>query len=225
MTHRLPLGLVLAVSLWAVTTSSLQRRLAESAQTLQDIMQSSDRTVPQSLLDKSECVIIVPGHKKGAFLIGAEYGRGFATCRSQGAGWSAPAAVRLEGGSFGFQAGGQETDIVMLVMNRRGAKRLMKSQFTLGGDAAVAAGPVGRTVEASTDALLTAEILTWSRTRGLFAGVSLQGVTLRHDRKANEELYGQPWSTSDVVFSGLEPSQAALPLMNLLNRYSSRPVR
>ncbi len=157
-------------------------------------------------------------------LLGAEYGRGFASCRAGGAGWSAPAAVRLEGGSIGFQAGGQETDIVMLIMNKRGAKRLMKSQFTLGGDASVAAGPVGRAIEAATDAMLTAEILTWSRARGLFAGVSLQGVTLRNDRKANESLYGQPWSTGDVVFSGLEPRDAALPLMNLLNRYSSRPV-
>ena len=217
------IGLIASCAALA-SSGGADKRLAESATVMQEIMQTSDRTVPQSLLDRSHCVVIVPGHKKGAFLLGAEYGRGFASCRATGAGWSAPAAVRLEGGSFGFQAGGQETDIVMLVMNRRGARRLMRSQFTLGGDASVAAGPVGRSIEASTDAMLTAEILTWSRTRGLFAGVSLQGVTLRHDRKVNEQLYGQPWSTGDVVFSGLEPHAAALPLMNLLNRYSSRPI-
>jgi lipid-binding SYLF domain-containing protein len=225
MTYRFLAGFTVALSLPAVSTTSVQKRLSESAQVLQEIMQVADRTVPQSLLDRSHCVVIVPGHKKGAFLIGAEYGRGFATCRAQGAGWSAPAAVRLEGGSFGFQAGGQETDIIMLVMNERGARRLMKTQFTLGGEASVAAGPVGRNLEAATDVMLTAEILTWSRTRGLFAGVSLQGVTFRNDRKVNQELYGQPWSTGEVVASGLEPGAAALPLMNLLNRYSSRPIR
>ncbi|MEZ5356370.1 MAG: lipid-binding SYLF domain-containing protein [Bryobacteraceae bacterium] len=223
--YRFSIAVIVCLPLGAAPSPGVNKRLAESAEVMQEIMQTSDRTVPQSLLDRSQCVVIVPGHKKGAFLLGAEYGRGFATCRAAGAGWSAPAAVRLEGGSFGFQAGGQETDVVMLVMNERGAKRLMKSQFTLGGEASVAAGPVGRNLEAATDAMLTAEILTWSRTRGLFAGVSLQGVTLRHDRKVNEQLYGQPWSTSEVVFSGLEPNDAALPLMNLLNRYSSRPVR
>lgn len=199
------------------------RRLEETGSVFREIMDVGDRAIPQKLLDRAECIVIVPGLKKGAFLIGAKYGRGFVSCRPKsGAGWGAPAGIRVEGGSFGFQIGGSETDVVMLVLNERGTERLMRSKFTLGGDAAVAAGPVGRAASAETDAMLSAEILTWSRSRGVFAGISLQGATLRPDKDVNRELYGQPWGTKEVVQSGLAAPGSAKNLIELLNKYSSR---
>src|SRR5215831_7690627 len=134
-----------------------------------------DKGIPQDLLEKAHCVVIVPGLKKGAFIVGGKYGKGYLSCRKRsGAGWSAPGTVRIEGGSIGFQIGGSETDVIMLVMNERGADRLLSSKFTLGGAGEVAAGPVGRPATAETDAYMRAEILSWSRDRGIFAGVSLQ---------------------------------------------------
>jgi lipid-binding SYLF domain-containing protein len=159
--------------------------------------------------------------KKGAFIVGANFGRGFFSCRKAKAGWSAPAGIRVEGGSIGFQIGGSETDVVMLVLNKRGAEKLMSSKFTLGGDASVAAGPVGRTSTAETDALLHAEILSWSRSRGVFAGISLKGATLRADRDANKDLYGKDLETRQIIADTATPETAAA-LMSVLNRYSSR---
>ncbi len=210
---------LLANSLFAAGATA---RLASSAEVFQEIMQVADRAIPQKLLDKAECVVIVPGMKKGALFIGGKYGRGFVSCRREGGGWGPPAGVRVEGGSFGFQIGGAETDVIMLVMNQRGVKRLSKSKFTLGADASVAAGPVGRQATAETDALMTAEILTWSRSRGVFAGLSLQGATLRPDRDVNVELYNQSWGIQEIVRSGLETPPAAKGLLDLLNKYSSR---
>ena len=136
----------------------------------------------------------MPGLKKGAFILGAKYGKGFVSCRKAGGtGWTAPATVRVEGGSIGLQIGGAETDVVMLVMNERGMQKLMSSKFTLGGEGEVAAGPVGRNASAQTDAKLQAEILSWSRSRGAFAGISLQGATLREDMEDNQELYGKAY--------------------------------
>ncbi len=198
------------------------KRLTNSAEVFQEVMQMADRAIPQKLLDKAECVIIVPGLLKGAFIVGGKYGRGFVVCRREAAGWGPPAAIRVEGGSFGVQIGGSETDVVMLVMNQRGVKRLSQSKFTLGADASVAAGPVGRQASADTDGLLTAEILTWSRSRGVFAGVSLQGATLRPDSKVNTEMYQQSWGIREIVSSGLETPEAARELVKLLNKYSGR---
>jgi lipid-binding SYLF domain-containing protein len=197
-------------------------RLQRSAEMFQEIMQAPDKGVPQPLLDKAECVVLVPGVKKGAFIVGAKFGRGFFVCRKAGAGWSAPAAVRIEGGSFGFQIGGSETDVLMLVMNRHGADRLLSSKFTLGGDASVAAGPVGRSATAETDAYMSAEILTYSRSRGVFAGLSLSGATLRQDLDTNKSLYGKTMQNKEVIESGIAPPAAAAELMGLLNKYSSR---
>ena len=162
-------------------------------------MATSDRAIPQDLLQKAECVVIVPGMKKGAFIVGANFGRGYFSCRKEKAGWSAPAAIRMEGGSFGFQIGGSETDVVMLVLNKRGAEKLMSSKFTVGGDASVAAGPVGRTSTAETDALMHAEMLSWSRSRGVFAGISLKGATLRPDEDVNKDLYGKEVGTREII--------------------------
>src|SRR5271167_2597309 len=165
-------------------------RLDASADALTDMMRADDKGIPQDLLDKAHCVVIVPGMKKAGFIFGAKYGRGFATCRrAGGSGWSAPAAMQVEGGSFGFQIGASETDVALLVMNDGGMKHLLSDKFTLGGEATVAAGPLGRDAAAQTDAEMHAEMLSYSRTRGLFAGISLEGATLAPDPETNRELY------------------------------------
>lgn len=199
------------------------KRLNDSADMLSDIMSAPDKGIPQDLLNKAQCIVVVPGLKKGAFIVGAKYGKGFMLCRkASGVGWSAPAAIRVEGGSFGFQIGGSETDVVMLVNSTSGAKKLMQSKFTLGGDASVAAGPVGRDSSAETDAQLHAEILTYSRSRGVFAGISLQGATLRPDDDWNRELYGKDLTNQQIVMGNTPSPAAAGKLDRVLDKYSSR---
>ncbi|MCW5979080.1 MAG: lipid-binding SYLF domain-containing protein [Bryobacteraceae bacterium] len=199
------------------------KRLNAATTVLTETLGMADRSIPQDLLDRSRCIVVVPGLKKGAFIFGGRYGRGFLSCRKQdGVGWTAPGGVRIEGGSFGLQAGGKETDVILLVMNERGVQRLMTSRFTLGGQASVAAGPVGRTATAETDALLTAEILSWSRSRGVFAGVSLQGATLRQDLGTNRELYGRTIENREVIEKDPAIPPSAGPFIELLNRHSSR---
>ncbi len=186
-------------------------------------MSTPDKGIPQELLAKAQCVVIIPGLKKAAFVIGAEYGRGFAECRKiDGLGWGAPAAVRMEGGSLGFQLGGSDTDMVLLLMNRHGMTKLTEDKFTLGADASVAAGPVGRTANASTDAEMTAEILAWSRARGLFAGIAVKGATLRPSQDWNEELYGRKIPNREILLSSaVAIPDAARPLIRELDRSSS----
>jgi len=187
-------------------------------------MATPDKAIPQELLQSSQCVVIVPGMKKGAFIIGAKYGKGFMLCRqASGVGWSAPAAIMVEGGSFGFQIGGSETDVVMLVMNRGGVEKLLSSKFTLGADASVAAGPVGRTSSADTDLQLHAEILSYSRARGLFAGIALDGATLRPDEGTNTELYGSQVTNREIVTgTKTKKSAAGTNLTAAMNKYSLR---
>ena len=198
-------------------------RLEAAADMMTEIMSAPDKGIPQDLLEKAHCIVVVPGLKKGAFIIGGKYGKGFMLCRkASGVGWSAPAAIRIEGGSFGFQIGGSETDVVLLVNSETGAKKLLASKFTLGANAQAAAGPVGRDSSAETDAQLHAEILTYSRSRGLFAGVSLQGATLRPDDDWNKELYGKEMQNKDIVMGDTPPPAAAGKLLALLNKYSSR---
>jgi SH3 domain-containing YSC84-like protein 1 len=199
------------------------RRLEEATAVFSEIMATPDKGIPQDLLERAHCVVIVPGLKKGAFIIGGKYGKGYVSCRNHdNRGWSAPGAVRVEGGSVGFQIGGSETDVVMLVMNARGAEKLLSSKFTLGGEGEVAAGPVGRTATAQTDAKLNAEILSWSRSRGVFAGLSLQGATLREDTDGNEALYGRKLENREIVTKGIAPPAASAKLLELLNKYSPR---
>ena len=193
-------------------------RLREAGTVFSEIMAAPDKGIPHDLLEKAHCVVVVPGLKKAAFVVGAQYGKGFVTCR-RGGGWSAPAAVRIEGGSFGFQIGGTEIDVVMLVMNDRGADRLLSSQFTLGGQSEVAAGPVGRSATAQTDALMTAEILSWSRSRGIFAGVSLLGATLRQDLDDNRALYGKKLENREIVRGSVAAPKSAARLLKQLNQY------
>ena len=212
-------GLVLA-SLFAVSAAGANTpdRLASAAETLNALMKipESEKGIPQDLIKKAECIVVVPSMKSAALAVGGDYGRGFASCR-QGGGWTAPAAVKIEGGSFGFQIGGSETEVVMLVMNHKGMQRLLSNKFTLGADGTIAAGPVGRSAEAKTDAAMTAEILSYSRSRGLFAGVSLSGATLREDDSANKDMYGKE-QTNKVVLSGkVTPPPAAKPFMSALS--------
>ena len=198
-------------------------RMNAAAGTFMEIMGSADKAIPQDLLDRSACIVIVPGLKKGAFIFGGKYGKGFISCRKEnGVGWSAPGAVRVEGGSFGFQIGGAETDVVMLVLNRGGVDRLLGSRFTLGADASVAAGPVGRDASAQTDARLTAEILTYSRQRGVFAGVSLQGATMREDDDWNKAMYGSEMHNKAIVLGTGAPPAGSEKLLAALNKYSGR---
>jgi lipid-binding SYLF domain-containing protein len=198
-------------------------RLNAAADVLKEILSAPDKGIPQDLLDKAACAVIVPNVKKGAFIVGAKYGRGFIICRNQkGGGWSAPGGVKVEGGSLGFQIGGSETDVIMLLMNQAAIDKLLSSKFTIGGDASVAAGPVGRTSSAATDAQLHAELLTYSRTRGLFAGVSLDGATLRPDDDANKDMYGKQMSNKDVVLGSVKAPQAAAGLIAELNKHSGR---
>ena len=201
--------------------SKSEQRLQESADVFAETMGMKDQSIPQDLLNKAHCVVIIPGMKKGAFFFGGKYGRGFALCRGQdGKGWTAPAAMRVEGGSFGLQFGGSETDVIMLVMNQKGKDKLISSKFTLGGDASAAAGPVGRTASAQTDAQMRAEILTYSRARGVFAGISLDGATLRPDSDVNELLYNSGVSNREILSGAVPPPPASERLQKALTKYS-----
>ena len=199
------------------------KRLDEAAAVFSEIMGTPDKAIPQDLLQKAHCIVIVPNLKTAALNIGGKYGKGYLSCRNKsGAGWSAPATVRIEGGSVGFQIGASSTDLIMLVMSERGAEKLLASKFTLGAEGSVAAGPVGRTATAQTDAQMHADILSWSRSQGLFAGVALEGATLREDLDDNATLYGKKLENREIVTKGVRPPKAAAKLLELLNRYSAR---
>ena len=199
------------------------KRLDEAAAVFSEVMATPDKGIPQELLENAHCIVIVPELKTGAFIIGGKYGKGYMSCRNKrGPGWSAPATVRIEGGSVGFQIGGSTTDLILLVMNARGADKLLESKFTLGAEGSVAGGPVGRTATAQTDAQMHADILSWSRSQGLFAGISLQGATLRQDLDDNATLYGKKLENREIVTKGIRPPRAAAKLMALLNKYSFR---
>lgn len=218
------LGSLLAMGL-CLGAKTADQRLNDAADVMNEIMATPDKGIPEDLLNKSACVIVVPGLKKGAFIVGAKYGKGFLVCRREHRGWSAPAAVRVEGGSLGFQIGGSETDVVMLVMNEGGVKKLLADKFTIGADATVAAGPVGRDSSAETDAQLHAEMLTYSRSRGAFAGIALQGATLRPDDDWNQELYGKKLSNEDIVLGTTAAPRSAGRFLATLNKYSSRRTK
>jgi len=202
---------------------SARNRLADAADVFSEIMATPDKGIPQDLLGKAQCVVIVPESKRVAFVVGGEYGKGFVECRKNGGtGWGPPAAISVKGGSVGFQIGASATDVVMLVMNQRGMDKLNNSKFTLGADATVAAGPVGRSADAKTDAYMTAEILSWSRSKGLFAGVALNGATLRPDMDANKELYGTRLNTKEVLSGESHPPEEGTKLVAALDKYSMR---
>ena len=199
----------------------VEDRLTSAAEVLSDMMHASDKGIPQDLMNKAQCVVIVPGMKKGAFIVGAKYGKGFVACRREGGmGWTAPAAIRVEGGSVGFQIGGSEQDVILLVMNRHGMSKLLSDQFTLGGEGTLAAGPLGRDASAQTDAMMHAEMLSYSRSRGVFAGISLDGATLRRDEDADMELYGSRISNRAILNGEVKAPAAAAPLESMLDKTS-----
>jgi lipid-binding SYLF domain-containing protein len=198
------------------------QRLAEAATVFSEIMNTPDRSIPEDLLANAHCIVIVPNLTTAAFIVGGKYGKGFLVCRSESPeGWSAPAKDRNEGGRVGFQIGASSTDVIMLVMTEGGADKLISSAFTLGVEGSVAAGPVGRTAAAQTDTQMHADILSWSRTRGLFAGVALEGATLRQDIDDNATLYGERLDNRTIVRDGVAAPASAAGLLELLNGYSA----
>lgn len=198
-------------------------RLDESAAVVDAIMSSPDKGIPHDILDRAVCVVVIPGERSYSLVVGAEWGSGFVSCRRKnGVGWTAPGALSLKGGSFGLQVGTRETDLLLLVMNRSAESRLLANDFTIGANAAAAAGPVGRSVGAETNAVLNAEILSWSRSSGLFAGVSLQGATLRQDDSALRVLYGRDTTNREVVLGRKKVPQDARRFIDVLDRYSPR---
>jgi len=213
------LGLFAAGCLLADTRSTALHRVNSAEEVLHEIMQTPDRGIPHDLLERASCVGIVPSLKRAGFIVGAKYGKGIVTCRT-GTGWSAPSTIIIEGGNIGFQIGVGETDVVFTVMDQRGENRLMKDKFTIGGDAAAMAGPVGRDSQAQTDVLMRAEILGWSRSRGLFAGVSLDGASLRADNDDNEALYGHRVTQEEVLHGHVAPPAFAARLYQELRRYA-----
>jgi lipid-binding SYLF domain-containing protein len=211
----------LALSPLLSAASEPVKRLNAAADVFSEVMSAPDKGIPKELLENAHCIVIVPALKTAAFIVGAKFGKGYLTCHNKnGTGWSAPGTVRIEGGSFGFQIGGSETDLIMLVMNDEGEGKLLSSKFTLGAEGSVAAGPVGRTATAQTDAQLHAEILSWSRSQGLFAGIALEGATLRQDLDDNAKLYGgQKLENREIVTQHVRAPKSAARLLALLNKY------
>jgi SH3 domain-containing YSC84-like protein 1 len=199
--------------------SDHDKRFKESATVLSEIMGAGDQGIPQDLLENAHCIGIVPNLKRAGFIIGGQYGKGVLTCRSA-TGWTAPSTIRVEGGSIGLQIGAGETDVVLLVMNERGKQKLLQDKFTVGADASVMAGPVGRSAKAATDAQMHAEILSYSRSRGVFAGVSLEGSTLRPDTDDNEKVYGRKIAQSEILSGKVQAPAVARPLLSELTKYS-----
>jgi SH3 domain-containing YSC84-like protein 1 len=197
----------------------LDSRLDAARNTLEQIMSVPDKAVPDGIARKAVCVGVVPGMVKGAFIFGAEYGQGVVTCRTHGGHWSAPVFIRMAGGSFGFQAGGQGTDLVLVAINQKGFQDLLHDKFKIGADASAAAGPVGRDAQASTDLEMKAELLTWSRSRGIFAGIDLNGVGVSQNKADTDELYGGPHPFNVILSGQLPPPAVALPFLHAVSRY------
>lgn len=220
------LGLLLVVGLAVpafaadtADTQKLDQRLQEAQSTLEQIMGTKDKAIPDTIASKAYCVAVVPGLIKGAFIIGAEYGQGVATCRT-GHGWSGPVFIRLAGGSWGFQIGGKGTDLVMVAVDRKGMQDLLQSKFKIGAGASAAAGPVGRSAQAATDLSMRSELLTWSRSHGLFAGVDLSGVTVSQNALDTTALYGDHFHTFDTILDGkVPPPAAARPFLHAVAQY------
>jgi len=216
--------LILASFSYSATVQETpDHRLRNAHAIFHEMTREPDKGIPLDLFDQARCVIIIPAVKKGAFVVGGKYGRGFASCRKSDRGpFGAPAAIRIEGGSYGLQIGGSSTDVFMLIMNESGMQKLLSDKFTIGGEAAATAGPVGRNASANTDVLLHAEILSWSRARGLFAGVSLEGSTLRPDDSENRNLYGRDISNKEILQGKVPFPPAGRQLIVTLNRYSGK---
>lgn len=212
------------VMVFAADRDKATKIINESATVFDEIMSAPDKGIPRDILKHAQCVGIVPNLKRAGFIVGAKYGKGVVTCRT-GSGWSAPSIVRIEGGSVGFQIGAGETDLVFVVQNKSGEDKLLRDKFTVGGDASVMAGPVGRSGEAQTDAMMHAEILSYSRARGVFAGISLEGATMRPDKDDIAALYGHPVSQRDLLTGTADRPAEAKSLYSTLDNYSSGRAR
>lgn len=198
-------------------------RLTAATETLHAMANAGDKGIPEDLLNRATCVVVVPNLKKGGFIVGAEYGVGFFSCRHEGGvGWSAPGSLRISGGKFGLLIGAAETNVVMLVMNREGMEHLISDKFQIGGEASAAAGPIGRTASAMTDAEMHAEILTYSRSRGIFGGLDITGAAVTEDKDFNRELYGRALSNKEIVTGTVHTPAAARPFTHELDRLSER---
>ena len=223
MTYRL---VVLTLAAFAVLKADQQKEATErvraASEVLQEIMAAPDKGIPDWVLERAHCAVIVPGMKQGGFVVGARYGKGVALCRGGQGGWTGPSTVRTEGGSFGLQIGGGEVDVVLFVMNEKGKDKLLKSKFTLGGELAAMAGPVGRSASAETDALMHAKILSYSRSRGVFAGAVIEGATLRPDDDDNKAIYGNEATHEQILEGRIAPPESARSLISMLGRYSWR---
>jgi SH3 domain-containing YSC84-like protein 1 len=196
------------------------KRLQNATASIDEVMNAPDKGIPRDLYNKARCIVIIPDVLKAAFIVGGKYGRGYVSCRRDTNGrFGTPAAIRIEGGSYGLQIGGSSTDVYMLIMNKSGMRKLLSDKFTIGGEAQATAGPVGRNASANTDILLHSEIISWSRSRGLFAGVSLEGSTLRPDNSENEKLYGEKITNRRILSGEAATPIAAKPLVAELNRY------
>jgi SH3 domain-containing YSC84-like protein 1 len=204
--------------------SKASDRAQAAAEVLNEIQSAPDKGIPQEVLGSAQCVAVVPSMLKGGFIVGAKYGRGLASCRTA-KGWSAPAFFIVEGGSFGFQIGGQAVDLVMLVMNNAGMDHLLSSKFALGADASVAAGPVGRHAEANTDWKMHAEVLTYSRARGIFAGVSLNGAVVKQDKDSTREFYGHMVSFPASLKGEVDPPAAANDFLSSLAKWAQEAAK
>ncbi|HTW58449.1 MAG TPA: lipid-binding SYLF domain-containing protein [Terriglobales bacterium] len=199
-------------------------RVQAAADVLNEIQSAPDSGIPEDILGKSECVAVVPSMLKAGFIFGAKYGRGIASCRTP-KGWSSPAFFMIEGGSFGFQIGGQAVDLVLLIMNKDGMQHLLSSQFSLGADASVAAGPVGRQAEGDTDWKMRAEILTYSRARGIFAGVTLNGAVVKQDKNSTREFYGHMVTTKASLTGEVDPPPAANAFLTTLAKWAQEAAK
>ncbi len=208
----------LTVSAYAADTATLNQRLANSKSVLDEVMATPDKGIPQEILSDATCVGVVPGLKKAAFVIGGEYGRGVVTCKT-GHGWSAPAFIGITGGSFGFQIGGQSTDLVMVAVNDKGFQDLLKSKFKIGADAAASAGPVGRNAKAGTDWKLNAELLTYSRSKGLFAGIDLDGAVVSANDEDTHAFYGNDASYQNILKGSVAVPSNARAFVSTVAKY------
>jgi lipid-binding SYLF domain-containing protein len=211
------LGIFILAGILSGQEVNPDKRLEHATEALRAFL-STESSIPKELAGKAQCVVVVPRLVKGAFLFGGKYGRGFASCRRENGGWSAPAAIAIEGGSFGPQLGGSATDLIMLVMNQGGMARLLSDKFTLGGEIAIVQGPTGKTASLNTDVMLKAGMLSYSRSKGLFTGLSLEGATLRTDGGENKKLYGHDVGNRDILMGKVPAPKGARAFVALLNK-------
>ncbi len=208
-------------SIFAAKEADAVKRLDSSATVLKEMLGADDKGVPKELVEQAQCVVVIPNLKKAGFIVGGKYGKGFAACRKAGdTGWTAPAAMRIEGGSIGFQIGASETDVILIVKNKSGVEKLLQDKFTLGAGAEVTAGPVGRDLSAQTDVQMHAEILSYSRSRGVFAGLTLSGATLRPDNDDNMEIYGHATTNKEILSGSVPAPASAAAFESALRTYS-----